>query len=110
MKNSIFAIETYRHGAAWVFDDPSVGLVKEPFVAGADTLIDRICGGKDRVTLVFSELRFPSAKLTLTKVGGGPSTGTDYVCEEMGRAELWLCPALNLYFPESPVTIYVDFK
>jgi hypothetical protein len=24
----------------WVFDDPSLGLVKEPFVGGADTMID----------------------------------------------------------------------
>jgi hypothetical protein len=27
----------------WVFDDPRVGLAQEPFVAGADTMIDRVC-------------------------------------------------------------------
>jgi hypothetical protein len=25
----------------WVFDDPRVGLTQEPFVAGADTMIDQ---------------------------------------------------------------------
>ena len=29
----------------WVFDDPAVGLVREPFVAGADVIIDRLTAG-----------------------------------------------------------------
>lgn len=109
--NSIRVIETYRTDSGlWVFDDDTVGLVKEPFVAGADTLIETISGGKKRVALTFSDKPFPSAKLTLDKVKGGPKTGTDYVCREMDNAALWLCTALNLYFPQSPKVIYVDFK
>ncbi len=38
--NSICAIHPYKYEGLWVFDDPHVGLVKEPFVAGADTIID----------------------------------------------------------------------
>jgi hypothetical protein len=34
--------ETVGHHGMWVFDDPRVGLVQEPFVAGADTMIDRV--------------------------------------------------------------------
>ncbi len=109
-KNSIRVIETYRTSTgSWVFDDDEVGLVREPFVAGADTLIETISGGKPRVSLTFSDKPFPTAKLTLDKVKGGPATGTDYHCREMDAA-LWLCPALNLYFPKSPKVIYVDFK
>ena len=40
MKNSIFVIRPYKWNGMWVFDDERVGLDKEPFVAGADTMID----------------------------------------------------------------------
>ena len=40
MKNSIFVIKPYKCEGLWVFDDANVGLVKEPFVGGADTMID----------------------------------------------------------------------
>src|SRR5690606_39927586 len=39
--NAIMAIHPYRHHGLWVFDDPAVGLLQEPFVAGADAIIDR---------------------------------------------------------------------
>jgi hypothetical protein len=38
--NAINFIIPYRHEGMWVFDDPRVGLAKEPFVSGADTMID----------------------------------------------------------------------
>ena len=38
--NSLFAIAPYKFEGFWVFDDPSVGLRQEPFVSGADTIID----------------------------------------------------------------------
>ncbi len=40
MNNSIFVIKPYKWEGLWVFDDANVGLVKEPFVGGADTMID----------------------------------------------------------------------
>jgi hypothetical protein len=40
--NAINVISPYRYLGMWVFDDPRVGLVQEPFVAGADTMIDRV--------------------------------------------------------------------
>jgi len=40
MQNSIFVIKPYKWEGMWVFDDPKVGLVREPFVSGADTMID----------------------------------------------------------------------
>ncbi len=43
--NVINVIEPYRHLDMWVFDDPRVGLAKEPFVGGADTMIDRVTAG-----------------------------------------------------------------
>jgi hypothetical protein len=40
--NAINVISPYKHHGMWVFDDPRVGLMLEPFVAGADTWIDRV--------------------------------------------------------------------
>ena len=41
--NAINVIAPYKHHGMWVFDDPRVGFVQEPFVAGADAMIDP-CG------------------------------------------------------------------
>lgn len=38
--NAINIIAPYKHRGMWVFDDERVGLHQEPFVAGADTMID----------------------------------------------------------------------
>jgi hypothetical protein len=40
--NSINIVAPYKHLGMWVFDDARVGLVQEPFIAGADTMLDRI--------------------------------------------------------------------
>jgi hypothetical protein len=40
--NAINVIAPYKHLGMRVFDDPRVGLDKEPFVAGADAMMDRI--------------------------------------------------------------------
>jgi hypothetical protein len=40
--NTINVIAPYKHLGMWVFDDPRVGLNQEPFVSGADTMIDRV--------------------------------------------------------------------
>ena len=39
--NSLMVIVPYKHEGLWVFDDAAVGLSKEPFIAGIDTLIDK---------------------------------------------------------------------
>ena len=109
MNNSIFAIDVYKHGPMWVFDDASVGLVKEPFVAGADTLIDKLAVGRDKITLIFSTIPFPDHKVVIERKATNPPAGTDYYCEAM-QHELWLCPALNLYYPLSPEKLYVNYR
>jgi hypothetical protein len=41
-RNAINVIAPYKHHGMLVFDDPRVGLVPDPFVAGADTMIDQV--------------------------------------------------------------------
>src|SRR6266446_6798689 len=62
--NAINVISPYRHLGMWVFDDPRVGLTQEPFVAGADTMIDRAVAGipnaKQGFTLIFAASPIPA--------------------------------------------------
>jgi hypothetical protein len=43
--NAINVISPYKYLGMWVFDDAKVGLVQEPFVGGADVIIDRAVEG-----------------------------------------------------------------
>src|SRR5205807_490089 len=95
-----------------VFDDPAVGLVREPFVAGVPAMIERatadIPGAQRGFVAVFSGSYFPDATIVLDWVreeGGGnvyrwPETGQDG----------WLCPALLRYFPSAPRKIYLQIR
>ena len=38
--NAVIAIHPYKSGGLWVFDDDSVGLRQEPFIAGANVTIN----------------------------------------------------------------------
>jgi len=111
-KNAIMAIHPYQDGGLWVFDDADVGLRKEPFVEGADVIIDMmvhgIPGAAQGFTLLFSASQFPSAQLELVwqreEFGGNW-----YSCPALGL-EGWLCPALLNYFATAPKIIYVQAK
>ncbi len=111
MSNQIMVIAPYWHEPAqtWVFDDPRVGLVQEPFVSGVPEMIDWLVGdipdARKGFRLLFSQGPFPGCQTQMT-----------WVAEEMGghwyRADAtgmqgWLCPALFRYFDEAPRVIYV---
>jgi uncharacterized protein DUF6717 len=106
--NSMFLIAPYRHEGMWVFDDPRVGLDKEPFVAGVDTMMDRLVAGIPNAgngfRLLFSATPFPgySVKLQWCREENG---GNWYYSPQFSM-EGWLCPALFKYFPEAPKEIY----
>jgi hypothetical protein len=80
--NAINVIAPYKHHGMWVFDDSRVGLVKEPFVAGADTMIDRVVAdipdAERGFTLIFSPaLRSPDTNIGLIgSVKKAVATGT----------------------------------
>jgi hypothetical protein len=40
--NSLFVVVPYKYEGMSVFDDSRVGLSREPFIAGIDTMIDKI--------------------------------------------------------------------
>jgi hypothetical protein len=67
--NTISIIHPYRYNGTWVFDDAQHGLLHEPFVAGADTLIDRavadIPNAAEGFNLIFSAGPFPGHQFRL---------------------------------------------
>jgi hypothetical protein len=110
--NSIFAIHPYKSLGLWVFDDERVGLIQEPFVAGADVIVEQMVlntpNAEEGFTLLFSANPFP-----------GYQTSFEWRREEMGgnwysspelKAEGWLCPALFKYFKLAPKKIYMQFN
>ena len=110
--NSLFAIAPYKFDEMWVFDDPSVGLRHEPFVSGADEIIDiltdKIPSAGTGFKLIFSPLPFPGydARFTWVRSEHG---GNWYSWAEKNR-EGWLCPALFKYFGKAPLEIYVQAR
>ncbi len=107
--NAINLIVPYRHQGMWVFDDPRVGLKKEPFVSGADAMIDLlvadVLNAQKGFRMLFSATPFPgyTVKLEWQREEYG---GKWYFSPEF-KMEGWLCPALFKYFEKAPKEIYV---
>jgi len=110
--NTINVVAPYRYLGMWVFDDASVGLVQEPFVSGADTMIDRVVGdipdAEHGFTLVFSATPFPGHQMKLVWRRSDDG-GNWYYSADLGM-EGWLCPALFRYFDEAPREIFVQVR
>ncbi|HLO97830.1 MAG TPA: DUF6717 family protein [Fimbriimonas sp.] len=110
--NSIFVIAPYRALDMWVFDDEARGLVQEPFVGGADTLIDlataEIPNAESGFKMIFSADQFPGASIHL-EWRRAELSGNTYFCEQLGQ-EGWLYPALLKYFAEPPQHLYVAIQ
>ena len=107
--NVVNLIVPDRHQGMWVFDDARVGLNKEPFVAGADLMIDRLVAAIPEAAsgfrLIFSATAFPGhmARLEWRREESG---GNWYYSPDF-QMEGWLCPALFRYFEKAPKEIYV---
>jgi hypothetical protein len=110
--NSIIAIHPYKVEGVWVFDDSAVGLVQEPFVAGADVIIDRMVEGiedaEKGVTILFSLNPFPGSQYEFE--WRREEMGGNWYFSPQFQLEGWLCPALFKYFETAPAKIYAQVK
>jgi hypothetical protein len=110
--NAINVIAPYKHLGMWVFDDARVGLLQEPFVSGADTMIDRVVANipnaENGFILIFSALPFPGHQFRL-EWRRAEDEGNWYHSADLDL-EGWLCPALLLYFAEAPRSLYVQTR
>lgn len=110
--NSIRVIHPYKYEGVWVFDDEKVGLIQEPFVSGADDIIEKLVtnipNAEDGFSLIFSDTPFPGhqAEFEWNREEAG---GNWYTFKQLGM-EGWLCPAMFKYFDAAPKNIYAQFK
>jgi hypothetical protein len=106
--NSLFVLRPYRYQGSWVFDDPAVGLEREPFVFGIDEMIDRLVvtipQAESGFRLIFSPRAFPGyvAKLEWRR----EEAGGNWYFSPTFDIEGWLCPALFKYFDTAPKELY----
>ena len=106
--NAIMFLTPYKHEGLWVFDDDSTGLVREPFVFGIDTMLDKLTSSIPQAekgfTLLFSPTPFPgyAAELEWRREEYG---GNWYYCPQF-EIEGWLCPALFKYFAQAPKRLF----
>jgi hypothetical protein len=109
MSNVIMIIVPYRHEGTWVFDDPVVGLNREPFVAGMPEMIDELVraipDAQKGFRLTFAACPFPGYQMVLSR--DREETGGWWYRSEHSKQEGWLCPALNKYFKFAPQKIYI---
>jgi hypothetical protein len=108
--NAIMVIAPYWYNGTWVFDDPAVGLKREPFVAGVPEMIDilvrDIPDARGGFRLTFSAKPFPGHQKTLTWLRGD-SNGNFYKLNDP-PVEGWICPAMFKYYKTAPENLYVQ--
>jgi hypothetical protein len=103
--NSIMVIHPYLARGVWVFDDPSTGLTKEPFVAGMPEIFRAMVGDRKKFTATFSAGRFPGYTHILDNLR--EDAGGNWYSLRGHLLQGWLCPALFKYFAKAPDHIYV---
>jgi len=112
--NAMMIIAPYWSDGTWMFDDPAVGLVREPFVMGAPAMIDHVVelagillpeARREGVRLLFSTNPFPGFHKEAVLVR--PDSGGNWYRFEEPDMEGWLCPAMFHYFEEAPERLFV---
>lgn len=102
----------YKWNGLWVFDDPGFGLIHEPFILGADTMIDMavamtaIPKAEEGFLLLFSDKTFIGSQMVLTHMGP-EGDGNLY---EWRNTVGFLCPALLHYFGTAPGRIFAAVR
>ena|SRR5260370_25727946 len=92
--NVVSVIFPYRLEGVWVFDDAAVGLVREPFISGADNILDvlteNIPDAASGFKIIFSARPFPghTARFVWTRA----EYGGNWYRWPTRQMEGWLCP------------------
>jgi hypothetical protein len=108
--NKIQIIKPYLFACTWVFDDENTGLVREPFVEGADVIIDVMVKDLKNpemgFSLIFSKDPFPNYQIKFDREN--EECGGWWYNSELLNMRGWLCPALFLYFEVAPLNLYIS--
>lgn len=114
MANSVMVLAPYWYNGTWVFDDDEIGVRKEAFVSGSDTIISemvkeaKLKNPKKGIKLLFSATPFPDHQVHLVH-DGGDENGNYYLADKY-KLRGWLCPVLFKYFPAAPKEMYAKVE
>lgn len=110
--NELHVIAPYKYQGVWVFDDTKSGQVREPFVNGADTMIDamtrNIADAAHGFTMIFSASSFPGYQYKFLR-RRTEDAETIYYSPNFD-VEGWLSHAVLRYFGEPPQELYVQVQ
>jgi hypothetical protein len=115
--NAIHVIHPYKSNGIWMFDDADKNVSKEPFVSGADEILDIVSNYQSKCTVLFSDNCFPGNKYRLKKTFD-EGQGAWYMLNEIAASEEckditnikhgWLCAVVKYYFQNNiPDEIYI---
>ena len=112
--NAMMALNLYKKGKTWMFDDNDHEIKAEPFVLGMSEIITAyLPEGKDKCTAIFSLNKFPLCDtLDLTQE---ESNGGWYVVKESNSSDIigmsgWLCPVTRVYLKTIPQNAYYKIE
>ena len=117
--NAIHTIFPYKLGGQWMFDDEKLDIHREPFVGGADDLIETVTdlqalrSPENGFRMVFSAQKFKGFELELNKqvdedgLMGNTYTITLEIDDVPVEMDGWLCPVLEMYIDPAPAQLFV---
>ena len=109
--NSLNVIFPYKQYGMWVFDDERVGLAAEPFVSGADVILEILAepipNADKGFRLLFSATPFPGCQMKLDWLREDEFRTGNWYQWAGTDLEGWLCPALFKYFEQAPLNLYI---
>ena len=77
----------------FAFDDPSTGLIREPFIGGANYHLDKFAGNQNSCLIAFSKNTIPEYDVKLRLGDTDLESGSNYYDED--NRLVWLCPVEN---------------
>jgi len=108
--NSIHRVLVRAVDGLWVYDDASFGVKEQPFVFGADLIIDKMVAGmegvQDQVNVLFSGIPFPGSEYCLEFLRE-ETKGFVYRWQDH-NLQGWMSPTLRNYFPDPPPKIFLQ--
>ena len=112
--NAMMALNLYKTGDTWMFDDADNNIKAEPFVLGMSEIItDYLPKGKDECKMIFSLNEFPTCdtlKLKKEEANGGWYVVNKSSSKELEGREGWLCPVTRVYLNAIPKNIYYKIE
>ena len=108
----IHEFDFYRDSTGWYIDFPeflAMGLGTKAdlaMVAGADTMLEYLGGGRSRVTMNFSDQEIPNNQIQL-KMSAKNGWGATYTTNIQEIPTVWLCNVTKVIFQGThPTCIY----